>query len=142
MDESADNDELKQSVIAAFLNIKNCFSVGLLTEKSLANFKKSKYAAYSCINEEIDDEVESLQEWFQLLLTIAAKLDDKEVNSTAREAVKACSKKDRQLYESLYPSTSYNKIKINEKLSNSNMEDEIEVVAKENKIQEFDNKTD
>jgi hypothetical protein len=142
MDECADNDELKKSVIAAFLNIKNCFSVGLFTEKSLANFKKSKYAVYSCINQESDEEVETVQEWFQLLLTIAAKLDDKEVNSTAREAVKECSKKDRQLYESLYPSTSDNNIKINEKSSNSNMEDEIEVLEKANKIQEFDNETD
>ena len=142
MNETANNGELKQSVIAAFLNIKNCYSIGLFTEKSLANFKKSKYALYSCINKESDEEVESVQEWFQLLLTIAVKLDDKEVNSTAREVAKACSKKDRKLYESLYPSTPDNNSKTNEKLSKSNKEDEIEGVEKENEIQEFDNETE
>ena len=110
--------DLKQALLVALKNIKNCYNTGIFTNNSLQNFKKSKLDSYLVLEKEVSQEITTKEEWFIFVLGMAASFDDEEVNNTAKEIIKACSKKDRQLYDSLFPGEKVDNDKSKNKESN------------------------
>ena len=86
---SDDEKDLSLALIAALTNIKNCLRLkGKFTDDSLKNFKNNRENMYKIIEEKLNEDITSSEEWLKKLKELTESLNDESTTSVYNEISK------------------------------------------------------